>query len=252
MRDVFRAFLQPKFECGCCEVLASSFCGARQTYYVFRLYSNPNLDNRINDCSLTLLASMQAEDVHALSFFLGDFNGHHQELLGFMIINRHELAAIDFATVSGCDQQDVGPTHSRGGTLDILTTDVSDQIRVAVVAPLGYSDQSSLSAVISMTKAVSNLCVSRKVFLNHRANWDPVCIAVRDLTWRNLWFTDNPFTDSLYVQLFLIVGRFVPPKVFVCVTRISLGLTMTVLIRTTSSWRIIFVGLVIALVCQLG
>ena len=44
-------------------------------------------------------------------------------------------------------------------------TDVPDLVRVAVVAPIGNSDHSSLSAVISMAQAVPNLCVSRKVFL---------------------------------------------------------------------------------------
>ena len=33
-------------------------------------------------------------------------------------------AAIDFATVSRCDQLVVGPTHARGGTLNLLMTDV--------------------------------------------------------------------------------------------------------------------------------
>ena len=44
-------------------------------------------------------------------------------------------------------------------------TDVPDLVRVAVVAPIGNSDHSSPSAVISMAQAVPNLCVSRKVFL---------------------------------------------------------------------------------------
>ena len=58
----------------------------------------------------------------------------------------------------------VGPTHARGGTLDLLMTDVPDLVRVSVVAPIGSSDHSSLSAVISMAQAVPNLCISRKVF----------------------------------------------------------------------------------------
>ena len=37
------------------------------------------------------------------------------------------------------------PTHARGGTLDLLMTDVPDLVWVAVVAPLGSSDHSSLS-----------------------------------------------------------------------------------------------------------
>ena len=58
--------------------------------------------------------------------------------------------------MSGCDQLVVGPTHARGGILDLLITDVPDLIRVAVVAPIGNSDHSSLSVVISMVQAVPN------------------------------------------------------------------------------------------------
>ena len=38
----------------------------------------------------------------------------------------------DFAAVSGCDQLVVGPTHARGGTLDLLMTDIPDLVWVAV------------------------------------------------------------------------------------------------------------------------
>ena len=57
--------------------------------------------------------------------------------------------------LSGCDQLVVGQTHARGGILDLMT-DVPDLIRVAVVAPIGNSDHSSLSAVISTAQAVPN------------------------------------------------------------------------------------------------
>ena len=82
------------------------------------------------------------------------------------------LAAFDFATVSGCDLLVVGPTHARGRSLDLLMTDVPDLVRIAVAAPIGNSDHSSLSVVISMAQAVSNLCNSRKVFLKHQVNWN--------------------------------------------------------------------------------
>ena len=62
----------------------------------------------------------------------------------------------------------VGLTHERGGTLDLLMTDVPDLVRVAVAAPIGNSDHSSLSTVISMAQVVPNLCVSRRVFLKHQ------------------------------------------------------------------------------------
>ena len=112
--------------------------------------------------------------------------------MGSTTTNRHGVAVSDFATVSGCDQLVVGPTHARGGTLDLLMTDVPDLVRVAVVAPICNSVHSSLSAVISMAHAVPNLCVSRKVFLKHKVNWYTVCSAIRELPWRNIWLSDNP------------------------------------------------------------
>ena len=67
---------------------------------------------------------MQAEDVRAFSCLWVILNGHHQEWLGSTTTNRHGVAALDFATVSGCDQLVVGITHASGGTLDLLMTDV--------------------------------------------------------------------------------------------------------------------------------
>ena len=116
------------------------------------------------------------------------------------------------ATVSGCDQLGVGPTHARGRTLDLLMTDVPNLVRVAVVAPIGNSDHSSLSAVVSMAQAVPNLCVSRKVFLKHQVNWNTVCSAIRELPWRNIWLSDNS-VEVLNEHLSLLIGRYVPTKV---------------------------------------
>ena len=61
---------------------------------------------------------MQAADAHASFLFVGDLNGHHQEWLGSTTTNRHDVAALDIATVSGCDQLVIGPTHAHGGTLE--------------------------------------------------------------------------------------------------------------------------------------
>ena len=66
--------------------------------------------------------------------------------MGSTTMNRHGVAAFDFATVSGCDQLVVGPTHACCGTLDLLMTDVPDLVRVAVVAPMGNSDHSSVGS----------------------------------------------------------------------------------------------------------
>ena len=75
------AFHQPKFACGCCEILVFWVCGARQNFCVFSLYCNPDLDDRIYDCLLTAMAAVQAADARAWFLFVGDFNGYHQEWL---------------------------------------------------------------------------------------------------------------------------------------------------------------------------
>ena len=126
------------------------------------------------------MAAVQAEDVRAYFLFMGDLNGD-QEWLGSTTTNRHLVAAFDFATFSGCDQLVVSPTHARGGTLDLLMTIVPDLVRVAVAAPIGNLDLSSLSAVILMAQAVPNLCVSRKVSLKYQVNWNTVCSAIQEL-----------------------------------------------------------------------
>ena len=132
--------------------------------------------------------------------------------MGSTTTNRHGVAAFDFATVCGGNQLVVGPTHARGGKLDLLMNHVPGLVRVAVVAPMGNSDHSSLSAVISMAQAVSNLCVSRKVFLKHQVNYNTVCGAIRELPWCTIWLSDNP-VEVLNEHLSLLVGRYVPTKV---------------------------------------
>ena len=136
VRDGYGEFRQPKFECGCCEMLVFMDCGVRQ--------------------NMAAVAAVQAEDVHASFLFVGDLNGHHQEWLCSTTTNRHGVAAFDFPTVSGCDQLAVGTTHARGGTLDLLMTDIPDLEWVSVVASIGNSDHSSLAAVISMAQTVPN------------------------------------------------------------------------------------------------
>ena len=120
VRDGFGAFCQPKFECGCCEMLVILVCGVLHNLSLYSLCRNPDLDDRIFECLLASMAAVQAEDVRASFLFVGDLNGHHQEWLGSTTTNRHVVAALAFATVSGCDPLVVGPTRARGGTLDLL------------------------------------------------------------------------------------------------------------------------------------
>ena len=46
IRDGYGAFCQPKFKCGCCEMMFFRVCGVRQNLYVFSLYRNPDQDNK--------------------------------------------------------------------------------------------------------------------------------------------------------------------------------------------------------------
>ena len=140
VRDGYGSFRQPKFECGCCEILVFRVCGAKQNLYVFSRYRNPDLDDRIFDCLLTSMTAAQTEDARSSFLFVGDLNDHHQKWLCTTTTNRHGVAAFDFAPVSGCDHLMVGPTYARGGTLYLLMTDVPDLVRVSVVPPIGNSD----------------------------------------------------------------------------------------------------------------
>ena len=78
-------------------------CGLRQNFYLFGLYQNLDLDDKIFDCLLTSMAAVQAQDVQASFMFVGDLNGHLHDWLGSTTMNRHGVAGFVFATVSGCD-----------------------------------------------------------------------------------------------------------------------------------------------------
>ena len=93
-------------------------CGVRQNFHELNFYRNHDQDDRIFDWLLTSMAAVQAEDVGAsfmLVYHLIDV--HYQEWFGSTHTNRHVFAAFDFATVSGCDQLVVGPTHARPGAV---------------------------------------------------------------------------------------------------------------------------------------
>ena len=70
-------------------------------------------------------------------------------------------------------------------------TDFAYLVRDAVAASIGNTDHSSLSAVISIAQVVPNLCVSKKVILKHKVNWNTVCGAMHVLSRQNVCFADN-------------------------------------------------------------
>ena len=122
---------------------------------------------------------------------------------------------------------------------------VPDLVRVAVVAPIGNADNSSLSEVISMAQAVLNLCVRRKVSLKHQLNWIQSvvqyricpCVTFGLLTiLLRFWMNICPcWLDVMY-----------QPRSSVCETRISVGLMINAG-KQLASRKLIFSGPVIAL-----
>ena len=49
----------------------------RWNFSVFSFYRNPNLDDRIIDCSQTSMAAVQAEDVRTSFLYVGDLNYYY-------------------------------------------------------------------------------------------------------------------------------------------------------------------------------
>ena len=166
--------------------------------------------------------------------------------LGSTTTNRRCVAAFDFATVSDYDQLVVGPTDARGGTLDLLMADVPDLLRVAVVAPIGNSDHSSLWAAISMAHAVQTCVLVGKFSRNLKS------ISIQ-------FVVQYCICHSVAFGLLTILLRFwtnicpcwldvmYQPRSSVYTTRISLNLTINAGLLIASSRRLIFGGPAIAI-----
>ena len=209
VRDGFSAHRQARYECGCCESFVVRVCGARQNFYLFGAYRNPDLDDHIFDCFLSAMADIQAADRHAAFVFVGDFNGHHEEWLGSSRTDVHGRAALEFATLSGCSQLVRGPTHRDGGVLDLVLTDVPDLVKVSVRAGIGRSDHSQVSVAISCAVRVPDVCVCRTVYLKTRVDWLGVLSDLRCLDWHSMYVSDAPI-EMLEAAVHEIIEARVP------------------------------------------
>ena len=101
------------------------------------------------------MAAVHVEDICASFPCVGDLSGHHQEWFG-SITTVMELqlltSQLSPVAISWLSAQPMNMVEH-----DLLMTDVPDLVQVAVVAPIGNSDHSSLS-VIAMAEAFLNLC----------------------------------------------------------------------------------------------
>ena len=84
------------------------------------------------------------------------------------------------------------------------------------------------------------------MLLRHRVNWTAVCDAVGELPWRSIWSAGNA-VERLNVNLFQLVKRFVPSKVIHVHNKGKPWISGDYRYRSTSSRRLIFGVLVIAL-----
>ena len=160
------------------------------------------------------MALIQSEDSRAAFCFMGDFNCHNEEWLGFRRTNSHGRPARDFSDMADSRQMVVGPTHRDGGVLDLVFTDVPDLCEVVIGCRLGRSDHCYLSVKLSTALRIPDFCVSHVVYqksrkaLSGEALWkflDPVSllclisvidarvpkVMIRIRSRDELWFDDS-------------------------------------------------------------
>ena len=136
-----------------------------------------------------------------------------------MTTNRHSVAVFDFATMFGLNQLVIFPTIASGGTLASCsggTLHLQFTWKSSHGSGDGCSADRQLGSLIthggnSITQAVPNSRVIRKVFLKHQVN--TVCSGIRDQPWRNVQNLNNSVEILKDYYLYLVVGRYVPTMI---------------------------------------
>ena len=210
IRNDFSATNQRSYECNCHEVQVVKVCGRHSNFYIFSVYRNPDADDSIFDCLLSMMERIQQNDRRSSFLFLGDFNAHHREWLSSVSpTDRHGLSACDFSSVSGCEQLIHEPTHVSGNCLDLIFTDVPGVVASRVGSPIGTSDHSYISTSINIRQSVPDISFSRKVFLKSRADWNGILMDLSLLNWPDIYRHIDPIS-SLGPALLSIIERRVP------------------------------------------
>ena len=112
IRDGFRAYRQPQYECSCHEVCVLRICGRVSNFYVYSFYRNPHHDDSIYNCMLESMCRAQSSDSKSVFTFVGDANAHHREWLGSASpTNNHGHAARAFCSMTGSQQLVSKPTR---------------------------------------------------------------------------------------------------------------------------------------------
>ena len=83
------------------EVIDVRICSSSHNFYVFGVYRNPDLSDKIFYCWFSGIAKVQSVARKASFLLVSDVNANHEEWLGSSTINLHCKAARDFASSSG-------------------------------------------------------------------------------------------------------------------------------------------------------
>ena len=213
IRSGFSASICKDHICTCHEIQLIKVSSRVNNFYIFSIYRNPDLDDSIYDCLLGSMGNIQEMDPKSAFIFVGDVNAHHREWLNSVSpTDCHGIAAVNFATLSGCEQIIGEPTHRLGNCLDLLFTDVPAVVNSVVQPPLGTSDHSGLSFKLKLTHDIPNLVFNRKVYLKSRIDWDSVCNDVINISWRTIYNASSPI-DELNSVLDAILSRRVPTRI---------------------------------------
>ena len=100
---------------------------------MFGAYRNPDLSDKIFDCLSTVMTIVQSVDRKASFLYVGDMNPHHEKWPGSSTMTLHNGAARGFALSSGYEQLITEFTHSDGGVLELVWTDVLDLVSQIIV-----------------------------------------------------------------------------------------------------------------------
>ena len=212
IRSGYSAYRKSTFECTCHEMICVRVCGKFNNFYIFSCYRNPNPDDTIYDCLVEKMAVVQENDVKATFVIVGDFNAHHQQWSTNGNTDARGRAAFDFATLSGTDQVISGPTHREGNCLDLLFTDVPGLVSASIGTPVGRSDHCLISCDIKVVQNISNITISKKVYIKSRANWDTISGDIANISWPQI-FNDNDPASRLNSILVDIIDRRIPSRI---------------------------------------
>ena len=103
---------------------------------------------------------------------VGDVNAHHEEWLTSSTSAVHARASLDFASSSGCEQMVTEPTHTDGGVLYLVLTDVHDLVKVRVGSSVGTSDRSAIFIYVLLEQPIPYSVCRQELYLKNSGDWE--------------------------------------------------------------------------------